>query len=288
MKTLLAALVLCASFAAAQTPVVGVNSGASGSAPAAWAFYGNGNEGALNLTTATPLGIYGEHWYSSITIAAVGKIQLPSTSTLILRSQGACVIHGTISVSPNSGSAGQTAAWGGGCGGGGGGGTAAGAAGASMTNGCTGGAAGAAAGGAGGNSSGPTATPYQNFIYSGLMPQITTQVLFYGGTNGGGGGSTGPAGGRGGGALILTCGGPITFDGSIDASGGVGAASTGANIGASGGGGGGLVIMNGQGYPVNTGTINVTGGAGGSCGANTGCGAGGAGSNGNSIQFTHN
>jgi hypothetical protein len=77
----------------------------------------------------------------------------------------------------------------------------------------------------------------------------------------------------------------INFTGTIDVSGGAGHQPTANNMGAGGGGGAGYVILSANSYVANSGVIKTGGGAGGSCGSFTGCGAGGNGGDGWSIEI---
>jgi hypothetical protein len=259
--------------------------GAMTSAPFYLRNFGNGSDGALNVTSGTT-NVSGEKWYSSVSISSGAILADTSAgSPLIIRSTGTCTIAGTISVSPNTGSGGgnslSTTTIGGGSGGGGGGGAAGGTTGSGV-NVLGGGTAGASSGGGGGNGSTTAAASFRPLLSTGLIwPAFTSNQ--YGGAGGGAGGSSGPNGGKGAGILILVC--PtINFTGTVDASGVAGATSTGNNVGASGGGGGGFVVMSAQTYSANSGTINVAGGSGGGCSSFTGCGTGGNGASGNSIQ----
>jgi hypothetical protein len=256
-----------------------------------WLSYvGDGSEGAYTCTTGT-CALSGEHWYSSFNVSS-GAIVSQNVGTnlpLIIRSTGACTIAGTISVSPNTGSAaGMTASPAyGGTGGGGGGGTLPGNAGYPSGIGAyPGGPGGTASGGAGQNGYGPVSPPYlRTFLTHGPAGLINGSMATYGGTQGGTGGSSGPVAGRGGGFLALLCD-SINFTGTIDASGQAGVASTGNNIGASGPGGGGLLVMAAHTWTTNTGTVNLAGGSPGTCGSYTGCGPSGTGGTGTSYSAT--
>lgn len=265
--------------------------GAMKGAPSYYRYFGDGSDGAYTCTSGTCTLYAGEKWYSSVNISSGAIVAVGYNSTpLIIRSTGTCTIAGTISYSPNTGSAahsiGTSTAVGGG-GGGGGGGTAAGAAGGAVnTQQSSGnsGAAGTAGGGAGGNGGTPAAVWIRNYLTVGPLG-MGSGVGWWGGAQGGNGGSSGGTGGAGGGAVILAC--PtISFTGAVDVSGVNGGNSTGNNIGAGGGGGGGVVVMSTITYSSNSGTINVAGSSGGSCLAYTGCGAGGTGAAGNSFQWT--
>jgi hypothetical protein len=249
-------------------------------------FFGDGSEGALNVTTGTT-NLAGEHWYSSVNISSGATVAVTFAShPLVIRSTGTCTIAGTISNSVNAGSGLGVTGIGdfGASGGGGSGGTAAGTAGSNANfNSFTlnsGGTAGAASGGNAGNGATPSSQTYKGLFSSGDPYPV-------GGSAGGAGGSSGGAGGKGGGAVILVC--PtINWESTavINVSGGNGGASTANNVGAGGGGGGGFAILSAQTYTTNAGTFTVTGGTGGSCGAFTGCGTAGNGGTGWDQVFT--
>lgn len=250
-------------------------------------FPSDGSEGAYSCTSGT-CNLSGEHWYASFSVSAGTIVVNNTTYPLIIRATGACTIAGTVSVSPNTGSAAGNYAGisglGGGSGGGGGGGTASGTPGnGNVLQG--GGSAGAAAGGTGGNGNATPASGFRDLVASGFVFPTGLSGNVYGDASGGAGGSSGPTGGKCGGAVSIVCT-TINFSGAIDASGAAGANSTANNIGASGGGGGGIVLTSAVTYSANTGTINVSGGAGGSCLSYTGCGTDGAGASGSEYQAT--
>jgi hypothetical protein len=242
-------------------------------------FLGDGSEGAYSCASGT-CALGGEHWVSSFDVSAGATlINSGQNSPIVIRSTGVCTVAGTISNSPNSGTAVTITGPGdfGGGGGGGGGGTAAGGVGYISVGDASieivnGGEPGAAGGGAGSNAGNPAVGQYQMLLSGGSFWPV-------GGGSGGTGGSSGGAGGWGGAPVILVCN-SINFTGFIDVSGGNGGASTGNNSGAGGGGGAGYVIFSAASYTANTGTINVSAGLGGSCNSNTGCGAGGNGGSG--------
>jgi len=275
--------------AAAQTPVVGSgtpiiggNSGAGGNAPSSITFFGNGADGALNLTSGTSSLSGGEYWYTTCNIAAGATFtNFTNNLPIVIRCTGTATIAGTVTVL--QGNTAAQAAYGGGTGGGGGGGTAAGAAGGGMSFASrgigTGGTAGTSSGGTGGNGN----TLALNYARLALLALTwgTGGATMMGGTGGGQGGSTGGAAGLGGGMVVIVA--PtIIFTGTINANGTAGTAAPGNSTGGGGGGGGGLVLLAARNL-TNTGTINVTGGAGGGCAAFTGCAAGGAGAAGSSF-----
>jgi hypothetical protein len=241
--------------------------------------FGDGSDGALNITTGTTtLNVKNQPVivknYSSINISSGAGLDLSNISAsgtvLILKSQGNCTIAGNIWAVGNSGS--SVASDG------------------EYSNGtlvklnyASAGTAATTPGGAGG--AGGIVTMLYPLNSAGGLTKVSVGGA---GGNGGGcnapnGGSLGVAGDGGGGgqAVILQCGGTLTFTGLINAKGGSGENATdssGALIGGCGGGGGGAggtvaVIYN---YiSTNTGVIDVSGGNGG----NGGDGASGAGSN---------
>lgn len=249
-------------------------------------WYGDGSNGALNVTSGTTTLTSGEYNYTTCNISAgaiVVATTTPYQAPLIIRCNGTATIAGTVSWSPNTGGANgnATAANYGGAGGGGGGGTAAGTAGSNV-NGVNGGTAGVASGGTGSAGTAAGGQLQKIFLSFGANYQSGQDC---GGANGGGGGSTGAGtGGRGGGCIVIVA--PsLNFSGTCDVSGVAGGASTANNAGAGGGGGGGICLLRSPSM-TNTGTFTVTGGAGGSCGSFTGCGTGGAGANGWSKVYT--
>jgi hypothetical protein len=245
-------------------------------------YLGNGSDGSLNCTSGT-CAYNGEYWLSSFNVSAGATVSVPAAyQPLIIHATGTCTIAGAVGNGPNSTAGTGTTGQGdfGSPGGGGGGGTLAGVVGSGIGfNNITylnGGAGGAASGGAGTNGPANSKRYYEHFLSSGSAWPV-------GGGRGGAGGSSGPVGGNGGGNVVFACG-TINFTGTIDVSGGNGAASTANNMGASGGGGGGDVILASLNL-TNAGTINVSGGAGGGCGSYTGCGTGGHGGAGWSYAF---
>jgi len=232
------------------------------------------SSGTCNLT--------GELWFTSFTVSSGATVVNKSgNAPLVIRATGACTIQGTVSGSPNSGSAGISGNgdFGGGSGGGGGG-TAAGMNGKNtvvdpgvpIVN---GGAGGAAGGGAGHSAISVNQGQYRMLLSTG-------SPYPGGGASGGQGGSNGGAGGNGGTPVIFICS-SINFTGTIDVSGGAGGNAPGINTGAGGGGGGGYAILAAESYTSKSGTIKSNGGSGGSCNGLSDCGAGGAGGNGFSI-----
>lgn len=240
-------------------------------------FLGDGAEGAYSCTSGR-CALGGEHWFSSFSVAAgASVVNAGQNSPIVIRSTGACTVSGTILNSPDSG--GGVAANGdfGAGGGGGGGGTLKGhigyyGVGPGTIEIISPGSAGPASGGNGGNGAVPATGQYHQLLSGGSFWPV-------GGGAGGVGGSSGGMGGLGGAPVILVCD-SINFTGTIDVSGGPGAASPGNNSGAGGGGGAGYVIFSAVSYTANAGTINLSGGVGGSCNSNSGCGTGGNGGNG--------
>lgn len=282
--------------------------GNTGGAPGWLQFLGDGSDGAYSCPSGSCTMNSGEYWYSSFNVASGATVRITTTGNTIannlgltvLRVNGLCTVAGTISAQANNGASsltGVTTLFGG-SGGGGGGGSSGGANGfasiytiAPSSPILPGGTFGAGGGGgaAGGNGSNAV-LPYAKQFAAGMEFPLFAQAsgpLYFGGAQGGAGGNGGPAGGGGGGSFVLVCG-SINFTGGMDARASQGSPSTGNNIGASGGGGDGFVIVRSPKWIANTGTISVTGNTnGGTCGAFTGCGAGGKGGDGWSLVFTN-
>jgi hypothetical protein len=263
-----------------------VGSQAQGSVTPGWLrFFGDGSAGAFSCTSGTCI-LGDERWFSSFNVSAGATVATTGQNgPIIIRSAGTCTVAGTMTDSPNSGAGITITGSGdfGGSSGGGGGGAAAGHVGLStladaglVIN--AGGTAGAAGGGNGNPGNNPVQSQYRLLLGGGTFWPV-------GGSKGGQGGSNGGAGGWGGGPIILVCN-TIDFTGTIDVSGGPGAASPANNTGAGGGGGAGYVILSAVTYTANTGTINTAGGPGGSCNSNSGCGTGGNGGNGWNVALT--
>ena len=247
--------------------------------------YGDGSDGALNITTGTTNITSGVHYYMTCNISAgaIGAISVtvPGAPAILFCSSSA-TIAGTLSYSQNTGASNGISgnANFGGQGGGGGGGTGAGAAGGNV-NGQGGGTAGTAGGGAGGSGLAPSAQLQRLLLTFGANNLGSFQC---GGSSGGAGGTGAAAGGRGGGCVIIIS--PsISFTGTIDVSGANGTNSGANNQGAGGGGGGGAVILRSPAMN-SSGTFTLTGGSGGLCGAFMGCGPGGSGAAGWSKVYT--
>jgi hypothetical protein len=257
-----------------------------GTTPGWLRYLGNGMGG--NYTCSTTCTITDEHWFSSFNIPAGATAFVKSgNGPIIIRSTGPCTLAGTLGNTPNIGfSAGISVQgdFGGGGGGGGAGATNRGhvgpwTVGNGWVNLVSGGTAGFVPAGKGGPGATPVNTQYRSLLSAGSFWPA-------GGSLGGAGG--GPAGGQpgnAGGPIILVCE-SINFTGTIDVRGGPGSPPTANNSGAGGGGGAGYVILSASSYVANSGVVKLAGGPGGSCGAFTGCGAGGAGGNGWNIAIT--
>jgi len=264
-------------------------------------FGGNGADGALNITSGTTTINLGgaaivTKNYTSINISSGATLNFSNPHTngtrIILKSQGAVTVAGTIDAS-GMGAAGGTA-------------------GAISGNGTDGENAlqllnetDAAQGlrgdlpitpGAGG-----AAWSYPRF-YANTYTILGKFIYIAPGAGGGGGtggenndggGGAGAAGGRGGGAIYMECGGALNFSGTINTSGLNGSkapdiAAGGNNDGSGGGGGGGsagMIVVLYSSLTANTGTLTSAGGNGGDGGAKAGSsggqegqGGGGAGS----------
>ena len=261
-------------------PLSPTNGGVGGAinVPLHLRFLGDGSDGAINCSG----NLSGVKYATTFNVSVGNTCTANSTGVpLTIYATGACTIAGTLNARGVDGGS-SLLGDGGGSGGGGGGGTGAGLAGiisyiaaytatnAYQASGA--GVAGTAGGNVGGNATVPSANA-QRILWN------TPRPGFYGGAAGGRGGSSGGLGGNGGQAVVMTCA-SINFTGTIAVDGAAGANSSGNNLGSGGGGGGGYVWLIGRDSVTNSGTITVTGGAGGTCGAFTGCGAGGTGANG--------
>lgn len=284
-------------------------------------FGGDGSDGALlvqnGVTTTIDLATSSvvTKNYTSITITStstLGFIQPAPTGTIIiLRSQGACNIAGTIFATSTGGNGAPQAAFNtAGAvgsssidfyvahGGGGGtvvGGDGGGGGGSSYSDGVIGSASGGTAGAAGKMYAGSAFYKTQNFRAIRVAPGS--------GGGGGGGGSNagsakGGAGGIGGGGLYIECAGAWNFTGTITTAGQVGGngdstAVLNANAGGGGGGGaaGDIFVLYGS-LTADSGTYTTTGGAGGSGGAATNGGTsgqnGGAGAASTAVRQKNN
>lgn len=248
------------------------------------AFFGDGSDGVLDTSSAqTVLDLGGEKYvvknYTSINIATNNLIlgnPHANGSTLVMKSQGNCVISSAI-YATSTGAAG-------------------GSAGAALSNGANGVAAlnfsvitqdGTTLGGVGGvynDSSSGSAGGRKSFTIQSFH-EHTNIAAGSGGAGGAGGGVgvAGGAGGRGGGSIVIECGGALNFTGNIYANGANGANGGTDTTGGGGGGGGagGSVVILYNTLTSASGAININGGNGGNGGNGSGgsnaCGAGGGG-----------
>lgn len=239
-------------------------------------FGGNGTDGALSISAGATTTLDANYAnvlvknYTSINIPNTAGLTLSNSSTtgtiLVLKSQGNCVIGGNIWLTGFglTHGAGTTTPYGM-------------IDGSTNINGVDNGKS-KVFGSAGGNRyATSTLYAYTTAVDSVFSKSIVLSPGTHGGdgTKGGGvNGGTAGEGGTGGGALIIECGGYITFTGSIVVDGGTG--GTGGNAGASsvggGGGGGGsagMAIVLYNGLISNTGIIYARGGAGGAGGTGT-------------------
>lgn len=255
------------------------------SVPAWLQSYGDGSEGALNVTTGSTGIQTGDHYYTTCNVSAGATLfattsTLPAGAPLFIHCTGAATIAGTISYSINTGpSNGTTTAANYGAGSGGGGfGVSSGTAGNGYLGTTGAGTAGTSgvAGGAG------TATPayvQKIFLDYGFAYNSATAC----GGSVGGAGNGGVAAGRGAGCIIIVA--PsFSFTGTCDVTGQNGTAG-GSNTGGGGGGGGGICLFRSPSFTTNTGTFSLTGGTGGAIGTGTST-AGGNGANGWSKVYT--
>lgn len=246
-------------------------------------FGGSGADGVLNVTSGTTTLDAGGAAvliknYTSINVSAGATLTISNKNAagtiLILKSQGAVTIAGTIELSGFGASSAtegfsiiDDSTHAGGTG--------------NAGSGSTGGSA--SSGGAILGTRGMYSVPTTARLYRGSKVLACGSGGGVGGAGSGTGAGSGGAGGAGGGALIVECKGALTFSGTINLNGATGSNGTTAagNGGGGGGGGGGaagmgLIIYNT--LTSNTGTINAKGGAGGNGGnGNTTIGAGGSG-----------
>ena len=254
--------------------------------PSSLQYYGDGSEGALNVTSGTTNITPGEHWFTTCNVSAGATLAVVASTTLvstaiIIRCTGSMTLAGTISYSFNTGSSSGVSGIGNFTGGGGGGGFGAanGAAGAGGFLGALGAGTAGTTGVSGGNG---TVAPaqVQKMLISGLYSPVSG--LQCGGSSGGLGGSAGGAGGRGGGCVIIVA--PsFSFTGTCDVS-GVNGGAGGSNTGGGGGGSGGACIFRSPSM-TNSGTFTLAGGNAGAIGTGTST-AGGSGQAGFSKVFT--
>ena len=254
--------------------------------PAWLQYYGDGSEGALNVTSGTTNITPGEHWFSTCNVSAGANLAVVTSTTLaqtalIIRCTGTMTLAGTVSYSFNTASSSGVTGIGNYTGGGGGGGFGAanGAAGAGGFLAALGAGTAGTSGVSGGNG---TVAPaqVQKMLISGMYsPGGAVQC---GGSSGGLGGSSGGTGGRGGGCVIIVA--PtFNFTGTCDVS-GVNGGAGGSNTGGGGGGSGGACIFRSPAM-TNSGAFTLTAGAAGTIGSGTST-AGGAGAAGFSKVFT--
>jgi hypothetical protein len=227
-----------------------------------------------NATSSSPYLLAGEYFATSFQIDtgayAYGNI-VSSGGGLVIHSQGACNINGTMLIN------GSKSTWpaghygiGGGSSGGSGGGTAAGTAGSismlSATGGSgsygnlSGGAAGAASGGNGGVG-GALSSNMQRAMIN--VSAGGLDGLYLTGAPGAQGGSSGGAAGLPGGGVVMICASINGTGGVIDLSGAYGMPPSANSTGAGSGGGGGVGILSSQAAVTTWPSIYVAGGPGG-------------------------
>ncbi len=268
-------------------------------------FGGDGADGALNVTSGTTtitLGSasYVEKNYTSINVSAGATLAFSGPATtgtvVILRSQGAVTIAGTVTANNFGGAGGAEAA-------------AAGNNGSDFADildasnhfGALGAQNSAGTGGAGGTAGAVLDT---TSVTNRAIPYTTATTYLYrrnllivpgsgggsGAANGGSAGNRGGAGGVGGGGLLIEAGGAWNFTGTINMNGTAGSNATsaasdpGGTASGGGGGGAGQFVALYNTLTASSGTVTIAGGAGGTGGSATagtdgGCGggAGGAG-----------
>jgi len=270
-----------------------------------YSVFGDGSDGALNITTGTTNITAGIKKYTSINIstgATLGTSSSDSSETIILLCQGDVTINGTINlkgkgkvggasqVGEGNGSSGSsvtddcstcgangTRSGDDNAGGGGGGG---------YSNGANGGKTGIAVGGIGGTGWSSKLSMNMTLLKHTLIYQWhPVAINGSGGASGTSKGGTSATGGTGGMSLIIIAKGNISIGaaGDIDCRGNTPSAATG-DAGGSGGGGGGSIMLRHLGTYSNSGAIQVTGGSGGT-GAD---GNGGAGGTGNALVLQLN
>jgi hypothetical protein len=249
------------------------------SAPLWLQYLGNGADGSYEATAASctlsaPCYVEGDKYYTSFKVDSGAYIYANPNGTgggLVVHSQGACTIWGTVLVNWQKSTWSSTAnGFLGGASGGSGGGSAAGTAGRYTTSTYTGsgvaaypaGSAGAASGGSGTNGSGLEWSPYLqraavNTSAGGLDGLQLT------GSDGQQGGSSGGTGGQAGGGFVAMCASLDGTGGVIDASGGPGNPPAANSTGAGSGGGGGVVILSSQAAVTNWPAVYTAGGPGG-------------------------
>lgn len=246
-------------------------------------FGGTGADGALNVTSGTTTIDLGSSNfvvknYTSINISGGATLAFSNPASggtiIVLKSQGAVTIAGTLDAS-GTGTSGGTAVTGTSIAG------IAGTAVASQLLLVTGGATGGVAGATGSGVAGGTA-PTNTYFY---LPSTNTlnlgmKTLIPG--TGGGSGSVGAtsgtsgAGGRGGAALMIECAGAWNFTGTINVSGITGGNAVTAGGGGGGGGAGTLLALYNS-LTASSGTVTNNSGAGGTGAGASNCGGGGGG-----------
>jgi len=240
-------------------------------------YLGSGADGsyeatAASCTSSSPCFLGGEKYYTSFIVDSGAYVYGNVSSTgngLVIHSQGACNVYGTVLVNGTKSTWNNGKGIGGGASGGSGGGSAGGAAGlASYPNFAqntvatyqVGGTAGASSGGAGGTGSSWTASQQRSLANSGVGG---LDGLVATGATGTQGGSSGGAGGQPGGGMVMMCASINGTGGVIDASGAYGNPSAANSTGAGSGGGGGVVILSSAATVTNWPTVYVAGGPGG-------------------------
>ena len=251
----------------------------------------NIGQGATSNTTASG-NMLGDYFYINFTVPYGNTVTVSNWWGLTVHAQ-ACIVAGTINANGAevATGGGTNTVYYGGSGGGGGGGTGSGAGGSASHWNPAGASSSSISGGAGGTaaSQGSNGSSVVSWVGSLWVPlaiqagSVSDGLTLYNGAAGGIGYGNATAA-VGGGAVNLICGTFTgtdgTHTGSIDVSGQAGSGSTGNLVGGNGGGGGGVINIS-SGAPVSTWpTTNIAGGAGGTCGAFTGCGAGGQGGSG--------
>jgi hypothetical protein len=250
--------------------------GALSTAPAWLQYLGTGADGAYeatagSCTSGAPCNLGGEKNYTSFAVdsgAYVYSNVAPSFG-LVIHSQGACNINGTMLLN------GAKSTWpstnkgmGGAAGGGSGGGSSAGTAGTtsnpsiaiSVLGNINGGNAGSSSGGSGG-----VGASYNSSVQRALTNSGAGGLdgMFLTGGTGVQGGNSGGAGGYPGGGVVLMCGSINGTGGVIDLSGAYGMPPAANSTGAGSGGGGGVGILSSQAAVSNWPAIYVAGGPGG-------------------------
>ncbi|MFY9853064.1 MAG: hypothetical protein WAK26_04200, partial [Terracidiphilus sp.] len=254
------------------------NGGAATNAPLWLQYLGTGADGSYEATAASctataPCLVTGERYYTSFTVDSGAYIYGNVASTgngLVIHSEGACNLNGTILVNGAKSTWGNAKGIGGGSAGGAGGGTSAGSAGTASypnievsyvyANYLAGGTAGAASGGAGAAGSAWSVSQQRSILNSGAGG---LDGLVLTGATGSQGGTGGGVGGQPAGGLVMVCSSINGNGGEIDASGAYGIPSPTNSMGSGSGGGGGVVILSSQSAVTNWPAVYVAGGPGG-------------------------